>query len=174
MKAVFIILGIAAILFVVVKSRQRRAQATLNPVDSILPNGTMGFMIGDSKAFTLSRIKHLGMATKQELDEYRELSSVMTWAGNLTVAKDMYAHIKDVTFSFNNDQLQQIIITFDKQPDEIAEFWGIVMSRIAKILGEPNFMHDGIAKWNNKISLFYDVMEQKEKWVLNLFIADNI
>ena len=166
-----IIITIAVIVFAMVKFRQKQAKVTLNPVDSILPNGTMGFIIGDSKAFTLSRINHLVMATKEDMEEY---NSPWNYDGRITVSRGMYNHISDVTFQFRNEKLSEITIQFDKQPDEIAEFWGIVMSRIANILGEPTFKHDGIAKWGNEISLFYDVTTPKEKWVLFLFIADNV
>lgn len=172
MKIIIILIVVFALIIILYKIRQKRAQATMNPIDSIVQNGTMGFLIGDSKAFTLSRIKHLGMATNEDFDKYKMCSSF--GYDKIEVAHNIYNHIKEISFDFKNDKLQQISILFDKKPDEISEFFNIVKHRIEDFrLGEPTFEHDGIAKWNNKISLYYDVQDTEHQ-MLFLFIADYI
>lgn len=172
MIIIIIILAVFAFIIILYSIRQKHAKKTMNPIDSIVQNGTMGFLIGDSKAFTLSRIKHLGMATNEDFDEYKMCSSF--GYDKIEVAHDMYNHIKEISFDFKNDKLQQISILFDKKPDEISEFFNIVKHRIENFrLGEPTFEHDGIAKWNNKVSLFYDVQDQEHQ-MLFLFIADQL
>ena len=171
MKTFLIVIAVIAfVLWAVSKVFKKNLMSNMNPVDSITQNGTMGFQIGDSKAQTLSRIKHLKLATKEEWDNYEK----RIYGDSFTTSTDIFGHIKDVSFDFSNDKLQKITVWFDKQPNEIPDFFNTVEWRIAQVIGQPTYKGKGISKWRNNISLFYDIDSPEDMMELYLFIADYI
>ena len=171
MKVFLIILGVLFSLWLIFRIFLKFSINTSNPIDGITNDGTMGFRIGDSKSFTLSRIKHLKMASKEEWEEYND----RIYGDSFSTSENLFGHIKNVSFDFSQDKLSKISVWFDKQPNEIPEFFEIVEYRISQKLGKPTYKGKGISKWRNQISLFYDVTASKEEdKVLFLFIADYI
>lgn len=134
---VFIVALIAAIIYAFspVKKVQNTKKVVMssNPIDCIRPKGTMGFEIGDSYAFCLSRFKHLGIQVDDnELVDGRK-------SGFIVFGRNLYNNIFEVRCRFEQGYLFSITIDVDYSKDGINDMFGILMSRICRVLGkEPS------------------------------------
>lgn len=80
---VFLFFGAALLLAVVLKviftpRSAKKVVMSSNPIDGIRFGGVMGFMLGDSYEFCLSRFKHLDIAIDYQ-DKTGDNSMIMGW-----------------------------------------------------------------------------------------------
>lgn len=120
-----------------------------NPVDGIRFGGVMGFELGDSYEFCLSRFKHLNLNINE--DDISD-DSVLGHFGNQYViwGRDEYNHIKEVSFCFDKKILNGITIFIDFTEEGKKEMYRILVSRLSMVLGqEPMAYTEEFAKWNS-------------------------
>ena len=67
-----LILFISLIVFLIIMHYMKKRAMAGNPITTISPQGTMGFIIGDKWNFVLSRMLHLQLITKDEFKKYKE------------------------------------------------------------------------------------------------------
>lgn len=152
---IFII--IAALVFIafaakVLFSTTKDQAMSSNPIDGIRPNGTMGFEIGDSYAFCKSRFKHLNLSVNEDDFESESYKMGISNYGNQYVVWGVneFENIKEVSFCFNtNCKLSSISIYADLSKMSKNDMYGILVSRISRVLGiEPFIYLKYFSKWS--------------------------
>lgn len=144
MDILIIIAAIAFIVFAakVLLGRSRKQAMSSNPVDGICFNGIMGFMLGDSYEFCLSRLRHLDLLVNNDDLSNGYYSGVVSWG------KNTFNNVNEVRFVFDNKKLTSIVIDIDFSKDGITDMYGILVSRICRILGtEPIFSDAKQTAW---------------------------
>ena len=142
-----ILIIIAAIAFIVFAAKvllgtTKKHAMSSNPVDGIRFNGIMGFMLGDSYEFCLSRFKHLNLLVYADGLSNGNYSGVVEWG------KNTFNNVNEVRFVFDNKILTSIVIDIDFSKDGITDMYGILVSRICRILGaEPIFSDAKQTAW---------------------------
>lgn len=137
---VFLFFGAALLLAVVLKviftpRSAKKMVMSSNPIDGIRFGGVMGFMLGDSYEFCLSRFKHLDIAIDYQ-DKTGDDSMIMGWG------KNQYNNINAVRFIFEQKKLSSIVIDVDFSKEGIRDMYGILISRICRILKTEPMMSD--------------------------------
>ena len=137
---VFLFFGAALLLAVVLKviftpRSAKKVVMSSNPIDGIRFGGVMGFMLGDSYEFCLSRFKHLDIAIDYQ-DKTGDNSMIMGWG------KNQYNNINAVRFIFDQKKLSSIVIDVDFSKEGIRDMYGILISRICRILKTEPMMSD--------------------------------
>lgn len=137
---VFLFFGAALLLAVVLKVifTPRSAKKVVifsNPIDGIRFGGVMGFMLGDSYEFCLSRFKHLDIAIDYQ-DKTGDNSMIMGWG------KNQYNNINAVRFIFEQKKLSSIVIDVDFSKEGIRDMYGILISRICRVLKTEPILSD--------------------------------
>ena len=158
-----IFIGLAIIAYIVLKGSKKIAM-NLNPIDGIRPNGVLGFELGDEYLFCLSRLKHLDLSVDR--DELNNSSST----GFVTWGKGVFNNINEVRFRFENKRLSSIVIDIDFSSEGIKDMYGILVSRICRVLGkEPAMCTTMKTVWNTSrsdIELFRHMVPVLEEEVL--------
>lgn len=161
-----IIIGLSIIIIVynVVLKGNKKIVTNSNPIDGIRPNGVLGFELGDEYLFCLSRLKHLNLSVDR--DELNNSSST----GTVTWGKGVFNSINEVRFRFENKRLTFIVIDIDFSCIGIKDMYGILVSRICRVLGqEPAMCTTMKAVWNtprSDIELFRHMVPVLEEEVL--------
>ncbi len=106
-----------------------------NPIDGIRFGGVMGFELGDSYEFCLSRFKHLDINVDYQ-DNTGTDSMILGWG------KNQYNNINEVRFIFESKTLVSIVIDVDFSKDGIQDMYGILISRICRVLKTEPVMSD--------------------------------
>lgn len=137
---VFLFFGAALLLAVVLKviftpRSAKKVVMSSNPIDGIRFGGVMGFMLGDSYEFCLSRFKHLDIAIDYQ-DKTGVDSMIMGWG------KNQYNNINAVRFIFEQKKLASIVIDVDFSKDGIRDMYGILISRICRVLKTEPILSD--------------------------------
>lgn len=137
---VFLFFGAALLLAVVLKviftpRSAKKVVMSSNPIDGIRFGGVMGFMLGDSYEFCLSRFKHLDIAIDYQ-DKTGDNSMIMGWG------KNQYNNINAVRFIFEQKKLSSIVIDVDFSKEGIRDMYGILMSRICRVLKTEPILSD--------------------------------
>lgn len=165
---IFIGLAIIVVLYNVLKGSKKIAMS-LNPIDGIRPNGVLGFELGDECLFCLSRLKHLNLSVDR--DELNNRSS----AGFIVWGKGVFNNINEVRFRFDNNRLSFIVIDIDFSSEGIKDMYGILVSRICRVLGqEPAMCTTMKTVWNTSrsdIELFRHMVPVLEEEVLLIKIS---
>lgn len=160
---VFIGLSIIIIAYNVLKGSKKIATNS-NPIDGIRPGGILGFELGDDYLFCLSRFKHLNLPLDR--DELSNGSST----GFVTWGKCVFNNINEVRFRFDNKRLSSIVIDIDFSSEGINDMYGILVSRICRILRqEPATCTTIKTLWSTKrsdIELFRHIVPVLEEEVL--------
>lgn len=130
-----ILIIIAAITFIafaakVLLGRSKKQAMSSNPVDGIRFNGIMGFMLGDSYEFCLSRLRHLDLLVNNDDLSNGYYSGVVAWG------KNTFNNVNEVRFVFDNKKLTSIVIDIDFSKDGISDMFEILTIRIYKVLGQ--------------------------------------
>ena len=148
MKPLFVILLFIALVFLFLKRRRSK----WNPIDNIHFGGTMGFLLGDKYEFCLSRLKHLNIPIdSNDYDDENKLMTESRWGYDVTFGKDFYNNIKEVRFSFKDKILESIAIEIDYSEYGIKDMYGILVSRLSKVLGkDPKLCTNDFAKWPSR------------------------
>lgn len=126
---IFIGLSIIIIVYNVLKGSKKIA-INSNPIDGIRQGGVMGFELGDEYLFCLSRFKHLNLSVDR--DELNNSSST----GFVTWGKGVFNNVNEVRFRFDNKRLSSIVIDIDFSAEGITDMYGILVSRICRVLGQ--------------------------------------
>ncbi len=126
---IFIGLSIIIIVYNVLKGSKKIA-INSNPIDGIRQGGVMGFELGDEYLFCLSRFKHLNLSVDR--DELNNSSST----GFVTWGKGVFNNVNEVRFRFDNKRLSSIVIDIDFCAEGITDMYGILVSRICRVLGQ--------------------------------------
>ena len=137
---VFLFFGAALLLAVVLKviftpRSAKKVVMSSNPIDGIRFGGVMGFMLGDSYEFCLSRFKHLDIAIDYQ-DKTGVDSMIMGWG------KNQYNNINAVRFIFEQKKLASIVIDVDFSKEGIRDMYGILISRICRVLKTDPILSD--------------------------------
>lgn len=137
---VFLFFGAALLLAVVLKviftpRSAKKVVMSSNPIDGIRFGGVMGFMLGDSYEFCLSRFKHLDIAIDYQ-DKTGYDSMIMGWG------KNQYNNINAVRFIFEQKKLSSIVIDVDFSKEGIRDMYGILISRICRVLKTEPILSD--------------------------------
>lgn len=137
---VFLFFGAALLLAVVLKviftpRSAKKVVMSSNPIDGIRFGGVMGFMLGDSYEFCLSRFKHLDIAIDYQ-DKTGVDSMIMGWG------KNQYNNINAVRFIFEQKKLASIVIDVDFSKEGIRDMYGILISRICRVLKTEPILSD--------------------------------
>lgn len=137
---VFLFFGAALLLAVVLKliftpRSAKKVVMSSNPIDGIRFGGVMGFMLGDSYEFCLSRFKHLDIAIDYQ-DKTGDNSMIMGWG------KNQYNNINAVRFIFEQKKLSSIVIDVDFSKEGIRDMYGILISRICRVLKTEPILSD--------------------------------
>lgn len=120
----------------------KKASISSNPVDGIRFNGIMGFVLGDSYEFCLSRLRHLNLLVNNDDLSNGNYSGVVAWG------KNTFNNVNEVRFVFYNKILTSIVIDIDFSKDGITDMYGMLISRICRILGtEPIFSDAKQTAW---------------------------
>ena len=106
-----------------------------NPIDGIRFGGVMGFELGDSYEFCLSRFKHLDINVDYQ-DNTGTDSMILGWG------KNQYNNINEVRFIFESKTLVSIVIDVDFSKDGIQDMYGILISRICRVLKTEPILSD--------------------------------
>lgn len=122
----------------------------IDPKNSIRYDGCMGFKIGDSENFVLSRIAHLGIMNDDEEMEYKnEKEYEYPWGFSITTCSGRYNGIKNMVLSITNGMLRSITIYFDYPLSEISLRKRELTLDLSKNLG-PLFIDDAKhSTWKN-------------------------
>ena len=120
-----------------------------NPIDGIRFGGVMGFELGDSYEFCLYRFKHLDINVDYQ-DNTGTDSMILGWG------KNQYNNINEVRFIFESKTLVSIVIDVDFSKDGIQDMYGILISRICRVLKTEPVMSD--AKQTAWASLKYGII----------------
>lgn len=126
---IFIGLSIIIIVYNVLKGSKKIA-INSNPIDGIRQGGVLGFELGDEYLFCLSRFKHLNLSVDR--DELNSSSST----GFVTWGKGVFNNVNEVRFRFDNKRLSSIVIDIDFSAEGITDMYGILVSRICRVLGQ--------------------------------------
>ena len=126
---IFIGLSIIIIVYNVLKGSKKIA-INSNPIDGIRQGGVLGFELGDEYLFCLSRFKHLNLSVDR--DELNNSSST----GFVTWGKGVFNNVNEVRFRFDNKRLSSIVIDIDFSAEGITDMYGILVSRICRVLGQ--------------------------------------
>ena len=165
---VFIGLSIIIIAYNALKG-SKKTVTNSNPIDGIRPGGILGFELGDDYLFCLSRFKHLNLSVDR--DELNNSSST----GTVTWGKGVFNSINEVRFRFENKRLTFIVIDIDFSCIGIKDMYGILVSRICKVLGkEPVTCTPRKAVWKttrSEIELFRYMVPVLEEEVLLIRIS---
>lgn len=137
---VFLFFGAALLLAVVLKviftpRSAKKVVMSSNPIDGIRFGGVMGFMLGDSYEFCLSRFKHLDIAIDYQ-DKTGDNFMIMGWG------KNQYNNINAVRFIFEQKKLSSIVIDVDFSKEGIRDMYGILISRICRVLKTEPILSD--------------------------------
>lgn len=161
---IFIGLSIIIIVYNVLIKGSKKIVISSNPIDGIRSNGVLGFELGDEYLFCLSRLKHLNLSVDR--DELNNNSST----GFVTWGKGVFNNINEVRFRFDNKILTSIVIDIDFSSEGIKDMYGILVSRICRVLGqEPAMCTPRKAVWNttrSDIELFIHMVPVLEEDVL--------
>lgn len=134
MVVLIFIIAIVIVVIVFLRPSKKVAMAS-NPIDGIRFGGVMGFMLGDSYEFCLSRFKHLNINVDHQ-DKTGTDSMILSWG------KNQYNNINEVRFIFDNKKLVSIVIDIDFSKEGIRDMYGILMSRICRVLKTEPVMSD--------------------------------
>lgn len=151
----FVVLLIAAIVVAISQNGDKRPQAQVvcatklrnkvassNPIDGIRLGGVMGFELGDSYEFCLSRFKHLNLLINDDELANGSYSGIVAWG------KNTFNNVNEVRFVFDNKKLASIVIDIDFSKEGVKDMYGILVSRICRILGtEPIFSDTKQTAW---------------------------
>lgn len=171
---VFLFFGAALLLAVVLKviftpRSAKKVVMSSNPIDGIRFGGVMGFMLGDSYEFCLSRFKHLDIAIDYQ-DKTGDNSMIMGWG------KNQYNNINAVRFIFEQKKLSSIVIDVDFSKEGIRDMYGILISRICRVLKtEPILSDSKQTAWaspKSGINLFRHLVPIAEEENLLIQIGD--
>ena len=165
---VFIGLSIIIIAYNALKG-SKKTVTNSNPIDGIRPGGILGFELGDDYLFCLSRFKHLNLSVDRD-----ELNNSYS-TGTVTWGKGVFNSINEVRFRFENKRLTFIVIDIDFSCIGIKDMYGILVSRICKVLGkEPVTCTPRKAVWKttrSEIELFRYMVPVLEEEVLLIRIS---
>lgn len=111
----------------------KKVSMSSNPVDGIRFNGIMGFVLGDSYEFCLSRLRHLDLLVNNDDLSNGICSGVVAWG------KNTFNNVNEVRFVFDNKKLTSIVIDIDFSKDGISDMFEILTIRICKVLGQKPY-----------------------------------
>lgn len=137
------------------------------PIDSIRLDGTLGFHLGDSESLVLSRIKHLKLATEENLNEYLQGKNLMgDFSHSIKFAYNTYNLIDYISFEFYNGALNDIYIKFIEKDNEVKELIDVLAFILNKKLGKCSFVSikefGAIYSWlGGVIDLSYSIKDKK-------------
>lgn len=138
---------------VVCATMARNVVMSSNPVDGIHFGGVMGFALGDSYEFCLSRFKHLKLQVNEDDFESEAYKMGISSYRNQYViwGKNTYDNINEVSFCYGKDKvLQSITIDVDFSENGKNYMYNILISRISRILGvEPFMCTSDFSKWTS-------------------------
>lgn len=140
----------AAVAFFDSSKKAKNVVSSSNPIDGLQPGGTMGFMLGDSYAFCKSRFKHLNLSVSEdgfESDTYK--IGLSSYRDQYVIWGSEFENIEEVCFCFGTDKvLKSISISMDYSKMGKKDMYGILVSRISRVLGiEPMMCLDFFSKW---------------------------
>lgn len=138
---------------VVCATKLRNVVMSSNPVDGIHFGGVMGFALGDSYEFCLSRFKHLKLQVNEDDFESETYKMGISSYRNQYViwGKNTYDNINEVSFCYGqNKVLQSITIDVDFSKNGKNYMYNILISRISRVLGvEPFMCTNDFSKWTS-------------------------
>ncbi len=135
----------------------------INPINSIKLNGTLSFELGQSESSAIRAFK-IGMVTESELRDYQETRSPNR--SKIETLKNTYNHIDSVLFFFENSKIKRISIIFDKDIDEVRDFFDDTFPQLYKRLGKPDHVsfEEKKATWGETVC--FEV--ENDKLMLNI------
>ena len=100
----------------------KKSLKEMNPINSIRFDGTLGFRIGDSLPFALSRLRHLSIKIEGEGTAGFDMVMGDNWRATtgcrLTVGVGLFNNIKEISISFNRtDEISGFLIYVDYEKE---------------------------------------------------------
>lgn len=132
---VVVVIVAATLKFIFTSRSVKKVVMASNPIDGIRFGGVMGFALGDSYEFCLSRFTHLDISVCS-VDKTGANSMILVWG------KGVYENINEVRFIFDNKKIASIIIDIDFSKEGIRDMYGILISRICRVLKTDPILSD--------------------------------
>ena len=132
---VVVVIVAATLKFIFTSRSVKKVVMASNPIDGIRFGGVMGFALGDSYEFCLSRFTHLDIGVCS-VDKTGANSMILVWG------KGVYENINEVRFIFDNKKIASIIIDIDFSKEGIRDMYGILISRICRVLKTDPILSD--------------------------------
>lgn len=142
-------------------------EMNINPIDTISFEGCMGFKLGDSYEFVLSRIDHLNLMNSAEKEDFELMKIYKNITLPITTSSNLFNNIKNVSFHFNNfNQLSGILIKLTDVDTDKQTLISVITKRLnIKGLGEGiDYISMTYWKMNNRIIGF----EKGDKFYLSI------
>ncbi len=121
-----------------------------NPIDSICYDGTLGFVIGDSRDFVISRARHLKIMTD---DEFGKINGVFSslYLSRIKTAVGLYENVESIVFNFIEEKLKSITIFIDSSTPDIDNtiIFSAVKNRLKMRLGKAYYESKNSFVWSN-------------------------
>ena len=139
---------------------QTDKEMLLNPLNSVKPNGILGFRIGDTKEEVFSRIKTLGLLNDGEIMRGKQSVAAgieNVGIGDLLIGKDMFSEISSIQLNINCFGLKTITVNIKCQqsitPQQQLEQFAIWVISITGKMPKPGSLFWDLD--NNNLSLYY-------------------
>jgi len=139
---IFIIIAVVVV-FSVYRYGKSANKRVSNPIDTIVFNSCMGFKLGDSKAFVLSRIEHMGLMNSEEKEDYdfnneTKLYDLLT-DSPISTSSGKFNNIDTVSFCITSDILTSIHISLKADHCDAHTMISIIEKRFTNKFGSPEF-----------------------------------
>jgi len=134
---------VVVVIFSIYKYGKSAKKRVSNPIDTIAFNSCMGFKLGDSKAFVLSRIKHLGLMNAEEKEDYdfenqMGYDKVLMYR-HISTSRKKFNNIEDITFHITSNILSSIYISLKAEQCDDSTMVSIIEKKLTSQLGVPKY-----------------------------------
>ena len=114
-----------------------------NPWSTVTRNGILGFNLGDSYNFALSRIKHLRLFSKEDKEYFASKQNMNKMFGtnacsnSIQFGTDLLVGIKNVSIHFDErDRLNTILVSKKKTSEGLDIQFRELYNKLCPVLGE--------------------------------------
>lgn len=120
---------------------------SINPIDSISFDGCMGFRLGDSREYVMSRILHLNLINEEEK---QTIESMRILRVNLPISTSsgLFNNIDTVSFHFNRmNSLSGVLIHLTDKEIDKGKLIQVLYGKLNTILGSRGIPFEKAVYW---------------------------
>ena len=143
-----------------------------NPVNTLNYDGFLGFKLGDSREFVVSRIKHLKLFSEEEKQLFDFMTKNKIDNDCLSTSNKLYNNIKGITFFTKNNKLSSMCFTLFEEQGEMSSIVEVVSGILKRSLGEPKENRSEYLLWENGYREVVFVINDKEIDGVCVFVND--